>query len=354
MPAVIACPKCKTKFKLPDKLIGKAIKCTSCGTAFQTKAPAAKGPPASELSQPQVSTAELAELGLDGPLRRQPDIFAGVTPLSRQAPDLLGNLATDPGFAEADGVRKTAKPTERPPDDLSEIFQNPYLSPSTAGKGSQKFKGDTNFQYRSLKLWAWLVTTGVVILCLMTFGITAVAYYLLANEVATDAADGGELTATALYYGALLFGLAVGWFAFYAFTVTMVCIFMYRANGNVRALGATDLKISPGWSVGWWFIPFANLVKPVQSMSEIYRASLKPRGKSWQTLTTPTTVVLWWALWLLTGILGGVEGQVDEEMLGQIGFAALVWGSSACQLFAGIMLIMIVFDISRKQNENAT
>ena len=38
MPAVITCPKCKTKFKLPDKLIGKAIKCSSCGTAFKTKA----------------------------------------------------------------------------------------------------------------------------------------------------------------------------------------------------------------------------------------------------------------------------------------------------------------------------
>ena len=354
MPAVIACPKCKTKFKLPDKLIGKAIKCTSCGAAFQTKPPAAKDPSASPQTRPQVSSAELAELGLDGPLRRQPDIFAGVAPLPRQAPDLLGNLATDPGFAETGSVQKEAEPTERPPDDLSEIFQNPYLSPSAAGKGSQKFKGDPNFQYRSLKLWAWLTSIGVVIHCSLAYGMTTVAYYLLPTEAALNAADGGELAETALYYAALRLGLVVCWFAVYAFTAAMVCIFMYQANGNVRALGASELRISPGWSVGWWFIPFANLVKPVQSMSEIYRASIKPRGKSWKTVATPATVAVWWTFWLLTNILIGVQGKLDKELLGEAGFAALIWGSSTCQLISGIMLIMIVLGISRTQSEHAT
>jgi hypothetical protein len=293
-------------------------------------------------------------LGLDGPLRRQPDVFAGVAPTSRQSPDLLGNLAADPGFVEGATVQGEAPRKERPVDDLSEIFENPYLSPSATGKGgSRKFPGDSNYQYRPLKLWAALVSIGVAIHCLLTFGMTTVAYYLVPSEEAVEAAADEEIIAQALYFAAVLLGLVVSWFAVYIFSAVMVCIFMVQANKNVRALGASDLEISPGWSAGWWFIPFANLVKPCQSMSEIYRASIQPRGKAWKKVSTPATVGIWWTFWLLANILANVEGRLDEELLGQTGHTVLVWSSSTCLLISGIMLIMVVIGIAKKQNEQA-
>ena len=51
-----------------------------------------------------------------------------------------------------------------------------------------------------------------------------------------------------------------------------MCGFIVR-NCNVRALGANDLSISPGWSAGWFFVPFANLVKPFVAVREIWNAS---------------------------------------------------------------------------------
>src|SRR5262249_29946861 len=39
-------------------------------------------------------------------------------------------------------------------------------------------------------------------------------------------------------------------------------VWVYRANRNARALGAEGLAYSPGWSVGWFFVPLANLVMP--------------------------------------------------------------------------------------------
>jgi hypothetical protein len=30
---------------------------------------------------------------------------------------------------------------------------------------------------------------------------------------------------------------------------------IYRANANARALGAKDMKFTPGWAVGWYFVP---------------------------------------------------------------------------------------------------
>lgn len=65
-------------------------------------------------------------------------------------------------------------------------------------------------------------------------------------------------------------------------------IWQHRAQKNLEGLGATWLRFTPGWAVGWWFVPFANLVKPFQTMRELWKASGDPYG--WQTL--PTTGLL--------------------------------------------------------------
>lgn len=50
----------------------------------------------------------------------------------------------------------------------------------------------------------------------------------------------------------------------------------FKSNKLVRSLGAKDMKYSPGWSVGWYFIPFLNLIKPYLALKEIYLATLNP------------------------------------------------------------------------------
>ncbi len=39
-------------------------------------------------------------------------------------------------------------------------------------------------------------------------------------------------------------------------------IWVYRANRNAHCLGAEGMEYSPGWSVGWFFVPVACLVMP--------------------------------------------------------------------------------------------
>src|SRR5690242_12224870 len=52
-------------------------------------------------------------------------------------------------------------------------------------------------------------------------------------------------------------------------TIILVGRWIYRASGNAHTL-ANDLTITPGWAVGWFFIPFANLVRPFESMKETW------------------------------------------------------------------------------------
>ena len=77
----------------------------------------------------------------------------------------------------------------------------------------------------------------------------------------------------------------------YLATVAAFACWIYRANKNARALGASGMQFGPVASVGWYFIPICCLWKPYQAMREIWKASKDP--KQWQD--QPTAPLLrWW------------------------------------------------------------
>src|SRR6266436_5309609 len=55
--------------------------------------------------------------------------------------------------------------------------------------------------------------------------------------------------------------------------VLLFLMWVYRANKNARALGAAGMKYTPGWSVGWFFVPFAGLFMPYWVLKEIWQVS---------------------------------------------------------------------------------
>ncbi len=78
-------------------------------------------------------------------------------------------------------------------------------------------------------------------------------------------------------------------------------IWLYRVNNNLHVHSEKKLHFTPGWCVGWYFIPIACLFKPYQVMKEIYLTSLK--GDKY----TDTSIVgLWWTLWIFSNVLGQI------------------------------------------------
>ncbi|MBV9996984.1 MAG: DUF4328 domain-containing protein [Caulobacteraceae bacterium] len=77
---------------------------------------------------------------------------------------------------------------------------------------------------------------------------------------------------------------------------------IYRAACNVRALGARGLQSSPGWAVGWYFVPVMCLFKPFTAMEEIWQASMAPA--KWRLQRPPNLLRWWWASWLIVGFVG--------------------------------------------------
>jgi hypothetical protein len=131
-----------------------------------------------------------------------------------------------------------------------------------------------------------------------------------------------------------------------------VCVWTYRAAANLRGLGRYGMANTPGWCVGWYFVPFANLVKPVQAMSEIWRASDPESGEgAWISSPSPTPLLaLWWGPYLLAGIIawGSVLTRDDPSVAGSIGIVACMFNALAALSLVGIMR-----GIGRRQEQAA-
>lgn len=87
----------------------------------------------------------------------------------------------------------------------------------------------------------------------------------------------------------------------YLTTAIFFLTWINRANKNCRGF-TSGMEFTSGWSIGWFFVPIANLFKPFQAMSEIWRVSHDP--VNWKTMSPPALMRWWWGLWLAAGFLG--------------------------------------------------
>jgi heme/copper-type cytochrome/quinol oxidase subunit 2 len=70
-------------------------------------------------------------------------------------------------------------------------------------------------------------------------------------------------------------------------------VWQHRSQANLHAARVRELEYTPGWAVGWWLILFANLVKPFQTMRELWKAS--GGEQHWRHVETWPLIGWWWA-----------------------------------------------------------
>jgi hypothetical protein len=147
---------------------------------------------------------------------------------------------------------------------------------------------------------------------------------------------------------------AIGWLSVVAFVATVVvwCMWQHRAHANVHAADRRMLTFTPGWSVGWWFIPFANIWKPFQAVREIWKAS-DPSADDIAWERKPTWVVLgfWWAMWLLGNALSGATLGLDDDatVSGLIAADRMLIASDVASIVAAALAIAVVRAINARQ-----
>ncbi|EIZ78778.1 hypothetical protein WSK_2826 [Novosphingobium sp. Rr 2-17] len=128
--------------------------------------------------------------------------------------------------------------------------------------------------------------------------------------------------------------IAIAYFLLFLVCVVAVCLWVYRAHANLRAAGFEGLEFTPGWAVGWFFVPFAFWFKPFQAMRQLWNASrLSPDGYS-----APADPLLtsWWGLWVVGNLFLNVSSRLngimsDINVVDLIGYA-LLGGAAWCLL----------------------
>ena len=136
------------------------------------------------------------------------------------------------------------------------------------------------------------------------------------------------------------------------------CMWVYRTYRNLPALGAQGLRYSPGWAVGYYFIPVLNLFRPFQVMRETWRASdvRYDGGTDWRALAAPAVVGWWWAAWLASLVVawGSAWWWVRFEDVGAMRVASWIdLGILALDVAAVLLQIRVVRGLTQLQERRA-
>ena len=70
-----------------------------------------------------------------------------------------------------------------------------------------------------------------------------------------------------------------------------------RSRQLARCRRLTELEFTPGWTVGRYFVPFANLLMPFQAMRELQNAQPWRGQHVWQAQAPVGDVSSWWGAW---------------------------------------------------------
>ncbi|HXO18776.1 MAG TPA: DUF4328 domain-containing protein [Thermoanaerobaculia bacterium] len=130
-------------------------------------------------------------------------------------------------------------------------------------------------------------------------------------------------------------------------------LWLHSSYELLRHLGTKVTRFSPGQAVGAWFVPFVNLVRPYQVVSELrlrtrnLNATAEP-----QPLTSGEITALWWLTWLAANVtellyaafLGTAKTADVIVVADKIGFAG-----NALEAAAALLAYYLVRQIHNAQ-----
>jgi hypothetical protein len=160
------------------------------------------------------------------------------------------------------------------------------------------------FRWTKLALYAYAIASVMLLL-------HGAGMLLFFNRVQSDAPPNEALIGMA---GGLLdlFGMVAGptLILTYLISIFAVCRWIFRAMRNLRLSRARGAHMSPGWVVGWYFVPVFLLWKPLQGMQQIWTASLDPRRGAAEP---PGVMGVWWGTWIVGNILSNISFRLAVD-----------------------------------------
>jgi FtsH-binding integral membrane protein len=224
------------------------------------------------------------------------------------------------------------------------MYSNPYSPPAAYGSPGQQVRWSSAPVYSPLGTRLVLASIALGFACFASFALD-----LAMLTFGEDMAKAEPTLESSLIVGGAGLVAVVGSLA----AALFFCLWLHRAAKNLPALGRGGMQFTPGWSVGWFFIPFANLVKPLAAVSELWKASdpeQDPRDPhGWLGSTATGLLPMWWAAWIISSILGNISGRIDDSSTaGAIGLVG-----SVVSVVAAVLCVLVMRGISSRQDRAA-
>lgn len=179
-------------------------------------------------------------------------------------------------------------------------------------------QGADNDEARSLRAWATITRV------LMFVYIASAAFVIGALALTFFAAPSRMI-------GALIGVTMIVTFASWLASIVSVCIWVYLAHDNLRARGLAELRFSPGWAAGSFFVPVLNFVVPFQAMRDLYNRSIgEPAHLAHESAPDVTS---WWTCTI-------VGGLIQQSLIAMILFEALTPAYFTTPVAANILLAL--------------
>jgi len=133
-----------------------------------------------------------------------------------------------------------------------------------------------------------------------------------------------------------------------------VLIWRYKVNRNCWYFGAEQMRFTPGWAVGWSFVPVMNFFRPYQVMQEIWKISTDL--ENWKNQKSSVLIKWWWFFCLVDVFFGrvfsrlAIKGAFKNEtvrQLQEVTVASIM--SSVTTLIACLFTIALILEVRKRQ-----
>lgn len=209
---------------------------------------------------------------------------------------------------------------------------NPFAAPETEGRGPIDGPRPIALPGKVAQLTLYGSLAFLVVVLVVEIG-------LLFNPYVFEQDDFGLFWGLAL----LLYLFAIGGHVLLRVACSIAWfIWSYRIAVNLRSVPSSGLSTTPGWVVGWWFVPFANLFKPYQVHKELFQASTPDDA----SLRAPAYLGMWWISFIAGNVISNISFRLGVSELS----AVLDLVSTSFMMTMAVTSILLIKDLTSRHH----
>lgn len=130
--------------------------------------------------------------------------------------------------------------------------------------------------FEKLGKWIWRLLLVYLALLVLESAASVAVIVALSGPADADLSDSQRMMTTS---GLMTMGYSdYAQFAVFIMIAVLFLRLLYKAVQEAKGFAVSFTYVSPGWAVGYWFIPFYNLIKPFQVVKALFAACAQKAG----------------------------------------------------------------------------